>query len=121
MLKLTLSALGFGLCQTVLADQTFNWATTWVRAAPDGFARPVIGINGVWPPPTINGTVGEIITINLSNNLGNESTSLHFHGFKQVGTPFMDGPSGVTQCPIAPGKLSRMFGNDGCGAYFCTM
>jgi iron transport multicopper oxidase len=104
---LTLSAAVIGLCQTVLADQNFTWATTWVNASPDGVSRPVIGINGVWPCPTIKGKVGEIITINLSNQLGNETTSLHFHGMKQFGTPYMDGPSGVTQCPIAPGKLDK--------------
>jgi iron transport multicopper oxidase len=105
MIKLVLSVLALGLSQTVLADQTFTWATTWVSAAPDGFTRPVIGINGAWPCPTITGKVGEIITIHLANKLGNESTSLHFHGLKQLNTPFMDGPAGVTQCPIAPGKV----------------
>jgi iron transport multicopper oxidase len=24
---------------------TYNWCIDWVRAAPDGFERPVIGIN----------------------------------------------------------------------------
>jgi iron transport multicopper oxidase len=102
---LSLGALVAGLCQTVLADQSFKWSTTWVNAAPDGFSRPVVGINGVWPCPTITGKVGEVITIELTNNLGNETTSLHFHGLKQHDTPFMDGPAGVTQCPIAPGKF----------------
>jgi iron transport multicopper oxidase len=104
MLKLLLPALALGLCQVISADQSFEWATTWVNAAPDGFSRPVIGINGAWPCPPIVGKVGEVITIHLTNQLGNETTSLHFHGMKQHDTPFMDGPAGVTQCPIAPGN-----------------
>jgi iron transport multicopper oxidase len=105
MFGLFLALLALALCQVTTADQTFDWTTTWVNAAPDGFSRPIIGINGAWPCPPITATVGEVITINLSNQLENESTSLHFHGVKQIGTPFMDGPAGVTQCPIAPGKL----------------
>lgn len=36
--------------------------------------------------------------------LGNESTSMHFHGLFQNGTNDMDGPVGVTQCGIPPGS-----------------
>ena len=36
--------------------------------------------------------------------LGNESTSVHFHGLFQNGTNDMDGPVGVTQCDIPPGS-----------------
>lgn len=110
MLKLlSLFTLIGGLCETVLADQTFEWNTTWVNAAPDGFSRPVVGINGVWPCPTIKGKVGEVITIELNNQLGNETTSLHFHGLRQHNTPFMDGLAGVSQCPIAPGEFVLVF------------
>lgn len=36
--------------------------------------------------------------------LGNQSTSLHFHGLFQNGTNEMDGPVGVTQCDVPPGS-----------------
>lgn len=36
--------------------------------------------------------------------MSNESTSVHFHGLFQNGTGEMDGPVGVTQCNIAPGR-----------------
>ena len=39
----------------------------------------------------------------MYNNLGNESTTLHFHGIHQNGTNNMDGVSMVTQCPVPPG------------------
>lgn len=83
---------------------TYDWDVTWVSAAPDGFTRPVIGINGVWPCPMIQANVGDTIVINLNNQLVNETTGLHFHGITQYGTPEMDGPAAAVQCPIPPGS-----------------
>lgn len=93
------------LASTCLATEiTFDWNIGWVTAAPDGVYRQVIGINGQWPLPTIEGTVGDTVTIRVTNNLGSQSTGLHFHGINQVDSQVMDGPSGVTQCPIPPGS-----------------
>ncbi|KAK5142357.1 hypothetical protein LTR04_002261 [Oleoguttula sp. CCFEE 6159] len=84
---------------------TYTFDLAWVTANPDGqLARPVIGVNGKWPLPTINCAVGDQVVINVNNNLGNESTGLHFHGLKQRGTNGYDGPPGVVQCPIPPGS-----------------
>lgn len=33
-----------------------------------------------------------------------ESTTIHWHGISQKGTPYMDGVPFVTQCPILPGN-----------------
>ncbi|KIH89512.1 ferrooxidoreductase Fet3 [Sporothrix brasiliensis 5110] len=90
--------------RTLAATVTVNWDITWVNAAPDGFSRPVIGINGAWPCPTLEANAGDIIQLTINNQLGNETTGLHFHGIDQVQTPWMDGPSGVTQCPVPPGS-----------------
>ena len=89
----------------------YNWDVTWVNRNPDGLKeRPVIGINNQWPPPAINANVGEKITVHLTNQLGNETTGLHFHGLFQNGSNSMDGPTGVTQCPIGPGeKFTQVF------------
>jgi iron transport multicopper oxidase len=81
---------------------TYNWDVTWVTAAPDGFSRPVIGINGQWPCPKIEGTVGDTVVVNLVNKLGNQTTGLHFHGLNQINTAEMDGPSAFTQCSVPP-------------------
>jgi iron transport multicopper oxidase len=86
------------------ARKTFNWNITWVNAAPDGYMRPMIGVNGVWPPPSIVLNYGEVMILNIYNGLGNESMSLHFHGIDQRNTTFEDGPTFVTQCPIPPGN-----------------
>ena len=85
---------------------TYDFNITWVTANPDGmFARPVMGINGQWPLPEIRATVGDRLVINVLNLLGNQSTSLHFHGLYMNGTTQMDGPVGVSQCGIPPGNL----------------
>ena len=86
------------------ATVTFNWNVTWVNANPDGlFTRRTMGINGQWPCPTVNVTMGDNVIVNLYNDLGDQSTSLHFHGLFQNGTTEMDGVVGVSQCGIPPG------------------
>ncbi|MCJ1386547.1 hypothetical protein MMC17_009673 [Xylographa soralifera] len=86
------------------ATVTYNWDITWVSVNPDSrHVRPAIGINGQWPCPTLNANVGDTVVVNVNNQLGNQSTSLHWHGIFQQGTNFMDGPVGVTQCGIPPG------------------
>jgi iron transport multicopper oxidase len=66
------------------ATVRFDWEVSWVTAAPDGFARPVIGVNGRWPCPAIEASVGDTIIVKLTNSLGNQTTGLHFHGINQV-------------------------------------
>lgn len=42
------------LFQTALSKTvTYNWDVTWVWASPDGFARPVVGINNQFPCPPL--------------------------------------------------------------------
>jgi iron transport multicopper oxidase len=88
-------------CATV----TYDFDIGWTYANPDGQqTRPVIGINNQWPVPPIVATKGDQVIVNVKNSLGNESTSLHFHGLFMNGTSHMDGPIGVTQCGILPGS-----------------
>ena len=93
------AALQLALAKTV----TYNWNIAWTTAAPDGFERPVIGINGQWPCPTIDVNKGDRIVVHVTNGLGNQSTSIHWHGIHQNGTNYMDGATAATQCPIPPG------------------
>ena len=97
-----LVSLSYGLG---VSAAVYNWDVTWVNRNPDGLhERPVIGINNQWPVPAITASVGEQITVHLTNQLGNETTSVHFHGLFQNGTNSMDGPTGVVQCPVGPGE-----------------
>lgn len=86
------------------ATVTYDFEVGWVTANPDGQAdRPTIGINGQWPIPVIEVTLGDRVIINVLNSLGNQSTSLHFHGLFMQNATHMDGPVQVSQCAIPPG------------------
>lgn len=82
----------------------YTWDLSWRFVAPDGFGRPVISVNGQWPPPHINGVAGDRVIVHVLNNLGNETASIHWHGLSLIGQNTMDGPVGTTQCPIPPGS-----------------
>ncbi|KAI7896214.1 multicopper oxidase-domain-containing protein [Mucor mucedo] len=91
-----------GLAQA--ARVVYDWDITYATANPDGlFERQVVGVNGVWPPPPVECTEDDTLVINVNNKL-NINTALHTHGMFQNNTGYMDGPVGVTQCPIAPGE-----------------
>ena len=98
-------ALGLSLQSALAATVTYNWDINWVSANPDGeLTRPVIGINGQWPCPTLRANVGDTVIVNVMNQLGNQSTAIHWHGLYQKGSTAMDGPVGLTQCAIPPGQ-----------------
>ncbi|MCJ1231986.1 hypothetical protein MMC12_008667 [Toensbergia leucococca] len=107
LLSLKTSFFSVLLCVRALAQAatiTYDFNITWVMANPDGaFNRPTIGINGQWPLPQITATVGDRVIVNVNNQLGNQTTSLHFHGLYMNGTTEMDGVVGVSQCAIPPG------------------
>ncbi|KAK5054017.1 hypothetical protein LTR84_001979 [Exophiala bonariae] len=99
---------------------TYDFSIGWVIRNPDGQKdRPVIGINGEWPIPKIDVTIGDRLIVNVKNDLGNESTSLHWHGLYQNGTNHMDGVAQGTQCQIAPGaSFTYSFTVDQPGTYW---
>ncbi|KAI2463575.1 multicopper oxidase [Annulohypoxylon bovei var. microspora] len=97
----TATLLGLSSAKTV----TYDFTIEWVTSNPDGaFSRPTIGINGQWPIPAIVADIGDNVVVTATNSLGNQTTSLHFHGLFMNGTTQMDGPSQVSQCSIAPGS-----------------
>lgn len=91
-----------------------------LTASPDGVSREILGVNGApgWQT-TISAELGETLQIRVINDLTDSPTALHWHGIFQKDTPFFDGASMVTQCPIPPGAeltyeftlqvLTRMF------------
>ncbi|KAH7024677.1 Cupredoxin [Microdochium trichocladiopsis] len=104
LLTLGGSALSLLSWTSQAATVRYDFDIGWVTADPTGeFPRQTIGINGAWPIPPIRAAVGDRVVIHVKNSLGNETTSLHFHGLFMNGTTHMDGPVGVSQCPIAPG------------------
>ncbi|PLW48883.1 hypothetical protein PCASD_02822 [Puccinia coronata f. sp. avenae] len=80
----------------------FDWVVANKTAAFDGFTRTVLVINNQFPGPLIEANEGDTIVVRVENQL-NLPLSMHWHGIYQRGSQWMDGPSGVTQCPLAPG------------------
>jgi iron transport multicopper oxidase len=104
MLRVAVAAVAVAVTAVRAATVTHYFDIGWTTANPDGaFARPVIGINGTWPIPALRAAKGDRILVHATNSLGNQSTSLHFHGMFQNGTNHMDGAAGMTQCAIPPG------------------
>ncbi|XP_064642700.1 uncharacterized protein LOC135497005 [Lineus longissimus] len=72
----------------------------------DGYpeSRMLYLVNGTLPGPTLTVYKGQNITVHIKNHMTEPATSIHFHGIVQQGTPYADGVSFVTQCPIYPGQ-----------------
>lgn len=66
-------------------------------------ARPVYLINGKTPGEAIEANWGDMVVVEVENRLGDNITSIHWHGMRQVGSNDQDGVPGVTECGIAPG------------------
>ena len=125
---MALASLLFCLCALFAANAlaktiTYNWNFTWVITNPDAaYDRPTIGINGQWPLPYLEATVGDRVIVNAYNGLGNRSASLHFHGLYMNGSTQMDGPVGVSQCAIPAGSSMTYDFNVRCSEIpCCTM
>lgn len=80
---------------------------------PDGFNRSAVlagsnPSNVAFPGPLITGFKGNEFNLNVIDSLTVSTmlraTSIHWHGFFQSGSSWADGPVGVTQCPISPGR-----------------
>ena len=70
----------------------------------DGVRRQVIAVNGKVPGPPIIVRVGQEVVVKVNNNLLSENVAIHWHGYPMKGQPYMDGSTGITQCPIIPGQ-----------------
>ncbi|KAJ4812852.1 Ascorbate oxidase [Rhynchospora pubera] len=80
-----------------------KWEISYQFKSPDCLKKLAVTINGQTPGPTIYATEGDTVVIEVKNSLLTENVAIHWHGIRQIGTPWMDGTEGVTQCPILPG------------------
>ncbi|KAJ7956866.1 L-ascorbate oxidase [Quillaja saponaria] len=85
----------------------YRWEVKYEYKSPDCYKKLVITINGRSPGPTIIAQEGDTIIVDLENSLLTENVAIHWHGIRQIGTPWFDGTEGVTQCPILPGDTFR--------------
>ncbi|KAF2168605.1 multicopper oxidase [Zasmidium cellare ATCC 36951] len=83
--------------------RTYTWSIAKGTCAPDGVELDCVLVNNQFPGPLVEANWGDMIEIQVTNNL-DEGTAIHFHGFLQKNSQWMDGVPGVQQCPIAPGK-----------------
>ena len=69
--------------------------------------RSFIAVNKRMPGPTLIVKENATVIVDVTNNLHNEETSIHWHGMHQKNTPWMDGVGFITQCPIESGASFR--------------
>jgi L-ascorbate oxidase len=97
----------------------YNFDVEYTYKKPDCLEHVVIGINGQFPGPTISAEVGDTLVIALTNKLSTEGTVIHWHGIRQLGTPWADGTAAISQCAINPGETFHYrFQVDRPGTYF---
>ncbi|KAF6171779.1 hypothetical protein GIB67_007300 [Kingdonia uniflora] len=81
----------------------YKWEVKYVYKAQDCFKKLVMNINGKTPGPSILAQQGDTVIVELKNGLLTENVAIHWHGIRQIGTPWSDRTEGLTQCPITPG------------------
>lgn len=80
---------------------TLDVADGWVNVDGLNFTEAKL-FNNTFPGPLIEACWGDRVHVNVTNSLGLNGTSIHWHGIRQKDTMHMDGVNGITQCPIAP-------------------
>lgn len=104
---------------TAAQVREYFWTVRNITLSPDGLSRTMLTVNNQFPGPKIEADHGDVIKVHVTNELG-EPTSIHWHGITQRHTPWEDGVVGVTNCPIAPGRMyTYEFNTTGnCGTYW---
>ncbi|GLJ51144.1 hypothetical protein SUGI_1088640 [Cryptomeria japonica] len=92
------------ICTEASRIRHYRWNVKYEYKSPDCYEKLVITINGEFPGPTILAQEGDLIYVELTNLLPTENVAIHWHGIRQIGTPWSDGAEAITQCPILPGQ-----------------
>lgn len=118
------------LCWVIILSDLIGEALSWkVRHydfdvkymfwSPDCVEHVMMGINGQFPGPTIRANAGDTVVVRLTNKLHTEGVVIHWHGIRQLGTPWADGTASISQCAINPGEtFTYRFKVDRAGTYF---
>ncbi|KAG8755387.1 laccase [Ceratobasidium sp. 423] len=82
---------------SLAANVPYNFRIRNVQAAPDGFQRSVVSVNGLIPGTLITANKGDTLLVNVTNELTDASmrraTTIHWHGLFQSTTASEDGPA----------------------------
>ncbi|CAL1546441.1 unnamed protein product [Lymnaea stagnalis] len=86
----------------------------------DGGLRGILTVNRMMPGPSIQVCEHDTLRVRVHNKMENsEGTAIHWHGILQQGSPYMDGVSMVTQCPIpAHSTFTYVFNASTPGTHF---
>ncbi|XP_022133923.1 laccase-4-like [Momordica charantia] len=66
-------------------------------------SKSIMTVNGQFPGPTLYAREDDTITVRVTNR-AHHNLTIHWHGVRQLGTGWADGPAYVTQCPIQPAQ-----------------
>ncbi|KAJ4782206.1 L-ascorbate oxidase [Rhynchospora pubera] len=114
----TLLVFGFSSLASAKTHH-LHWEVSYMFASPDCQEKLVMAINGQFPGPTIHAKDGDTVVVELKNSLPTEGVVIHWHGIKQIGTPWADGTALISQCPIKPDEtFVYKFQADKAGTYF---
>uniref|UniRef100_A0ACD6AHM5 Uncharacterized protein n=1 Tax=Avena sativa TaxID=4498 RepID=A0ACD6AHM5_AVESA len=106
-------------CAEAAKARHFKWEVGNMFWSPDCEEKVLIGINGQFPGPTIRAKAGDTIVVELKNGLHTEGVVIHWHGIRQIGTPWADGTAAISQCAIQPEEtFTYRFVVDKPGTYF---
>ncbi|CAM0910244.1 unnamed protein product [Alopecurus aequalis] len=89
-------------CAEAAKARHLKWEVSNMFWSPDCEEKVLIGINGQFPGPTIRAKAGDTIVVELKNGLHTEGVVIHWHGIRQIGTPWADGTAAISQCAINP-------------------
>lgn len=93
--------IDFHSCTQVIFHQ---FDVRYFPGEPNGVRTQILGVNRQFPGPTIYADVGDLLIVNVTNNIQTkENTSIHWHGLEMYQELFEDGPEYVTQCQIVYG------------------
>ncbi|XP_024019721.1 L-ascorbate oxidase [Morus notabilis] len=97
----------------------YDFDVEYMYRSLDCVQHVVMGINGQFPAPTIRANAGDTVVVRLTNKLQTEGVVIHWHGIRQLGTPWADGTASISQCAINPGEtFTYRFKVDRAGTYF---
>ncbi|KAL5200056.1 hypothetical protein ABZP36_021259 [Zizania latifolia] len=106
-------------CAAAAKARHFKWEVSNMFWSPDCEEKVLIGINGQFPGPTIRAKAGDTVVVELKNGLHTEGVVIHWHGIRQIGTPWADGTASISQCAINPEEtFTYRFVVDKPGTYF---
>ncbi|KAK3162483.1 hypothetical protein QOZ80_1BG0090060 [Eleusine coracana subsp. coracana] len=99
LLAFALLLVGPAMADAATAKYTFTVGS--MRISQLCKTTDIIAVNGQLPGPAIEVNEGDAVVVNVIN-ASPYNLTIHWHGVLQLLTPWADGPSMVTQCPIQP-------------------